>query len=115
MPFIASYSFGRMEIDHKTYRKDIIILPDGSIISPWWRGEGHRLVREDLDELIGTNPEIIIAGTGSSCLMKPSSELQEFLAEQAIEFIAQPTDEAVNTYNMLSETKKTGGCFHLTC
>ncbi|MDH3330302.1 MAG: MTH938/NDUFAF3 family protein, partial [Desulfobulbaceae bacterium] len=88
MPLIASYSFGRIEINHKVYSNDIIILPDGCIISPWWRKEGHRLEIADLGELISTKPEIIIAGTGASGLMKTSADLQEFLAQRSIEFIA---------------------------
>lgn len=115
MPLIASYSFGRIEIDHKAYSNDIIILPDGSIISPWWRKEGHRLDVADLDKLISRQPEIIIAGTGASGLMKPAIELQEFLAQRSIELIAQPTGDAVQTYNRLSGTRKIGACFHLTC
>lgn len=115
MPLIASYSFGRIEIDSKVYSNDIIILPDGTILSPWWRKEGHRLEITDLDGLISKKPEIIIAGTGASGLMKPSSELEEFLAQRSIEFIAQPTGNAVQTYNRLSGTQKTGACFHLTC
>ncbi len=115
MLIIASYSFGRIEIDHKTYSKDIIILPDGGIVSPWWRRQGHRLEIDDLDELISTRPEGIVAGTGTSGLVKPSIELQEFLAHQSIEFVAQPTGDAVQTYIRLSGTKKTGACIHLTC
>jgi len=115
MPVIESYSFGRMVIDGKSYSKDIIIFPDSSILSPWWRSQGHRLEIADLEKLIRMKPEIIIAGTGSSGLMRPSAELEDLLVQRSIEFTAQPTGEAVQTYNRLAGTKKTGGCFHLTC
>ncbi|MDW7773239.1 MAG: MTH938/NDUFAF3 family protein [Desulfobulbaceae bacterium] len=115
MPYIASYSFGRIEIDRKSYSKDIIILPDGTLVTPWWRRQGHCLEISDLEQLLSTGPGIIIAGTGASGLMLPAPGLREYLARQAIEFIVQPTADAVHTYNRLSGTGKTGACFHLTC
>ena len=29
-----------MEINGKPYRKDLILLPDGTILHPWWRNPG---------------------------------------------------------------------------
>jgi len=104
-----------MEIDNTTYSKDVIILPDGTVLSPWWRKEGHRLEPADIERLISAEPEIIVAGTGASGLMKPARQLEELLMQRAIEFIARPTAEAVQTYNRLSGNRKTGACFHLTC
>lgn len=115
MPDITGYSFGRMEINGNSYLKDLIIFPNGNILSPWWRREGHRLIQADLTKLLATAPDIIVAGTGASGLMRPASELKDFLAQQSIEFIAQPTAEAVNSYNNLAKRRKTGACFHLTC
>jgi hypothetical protein len=34
---IDAYSFGKMTINGKEFRKDLIILPDGSVLSPWIR------------------------------------------------------------------------------
>ena len=34
---IEAHSFGRMVIDGVTCRKDVMILPDGEVVSPWWR------------------------------------------------------------------------------
>jgi len=104
-----------MTIGEVVYHKDIIILPEGGIISPWWRMEGHRLASEDIGVLLDTAPEVIIAGTGASGFMQPTPELGELLAGRSIEFIVQPTAEAVKTYNRLSDSRKTGACFHLTC
>ena len=115
MPVLDSYSFGRLTIDGESFAKDVIIFPDGRILSPWWRKQGHRLEANDLEELIRTEPEIIVAGTGYSGLMKPTEELVRLLADQAIEFIAQRTGKAVQSYNQLAAARKVGGCFHLTC
>lgn len=115
MPLITSYSFGNMIVDGMSYNKDVLIYPDSSILSPWWRIAGHRLELADVEKMIQMRPEIIIAGTGASGMMRPSVELQSTLLDQRIEFVALPTKKAVDVYNELSAKKRTGGCFHLTC
>jgi len=115
MPVIESYSFGRMVIDGISFTKDVIIFPDGRILSPWWRRQGHVLARDDLVELFAADPEVIICGTGAMGVMRPSAELQKYIADRVIRFIAQKSGKAVATYNKLSAHKKVGACFHLTC
>jgi hypothetical protein len=115
MSTIESYSFGRMVIDGTSYTKDVIIYPDGRILSPWWRNQGHILEVIDLKELIAAEPEIIVCGTGAMGVMRPTDALIEYLEGCNIEFIAQKSSRAVETYNKLSGSKKVGGCFHLTC
>ena len=115
MPVINSYSFGSMTIDGVKYSKDVIIFPDGRIHNPWWRGQGHTLALNDLDELLLARPEIIVAGTGAMGLMRPTAELTDFLAQHGIKFIALRSSKAAETYNQLSGSRNVGGCFHLTC
>ena len=115
MPVIESYSFGCMVINGVSYSQDVIIFPDGRILSPWWRKQGHILARDDLAELFTAAPEVVICGTGAMGVMRPSAELQKYLADSAIQFIARTTGEAVETYNQLSGNKRVGACFHLTC
>ena len=115
MSIIESYSFGRMVINGTSYTKDVIIYPDGSILSPWWRNLGHVLEAIDLKDLIATAPEIIICGTGAMGFMRPSAALKEYLGIRNIDFIAKKSSKAVETYNQLTGNKKVGACFHLTC
>jgi len=115
MPVIESYSFGSMVIDGARYTKDVIIFPDAGILSPWWRNQGHVLTSNDLRELIASAPEVIVCGTGAMGVMRPTAELKENLAARNIEFIIQKSAKAVETFNYLSEIKRVGGCFHLTC
>jgi len=115
MPILDAYSFGRLTIDGIPYAKDIIIYPDGQILSPWWRKQGHVLEANDIQELIQSDPEIIIAGTGYSGLMQPREELSQLLDDKNIQFIVERTGTAVQTYNQLAAEKKVGCCFHLTC
>jgi hypothetical protein len=115
MPIIESYKFGRMIIDGTSYTKDVIIYPDGNILSPWWRKHGHVLELIDLQDLIAAAPELIICGTGTMGIMRPSAALKEYLGANNIDFIALRTSKIVETYNKLSGDKKVGACFHLTC
>ena len=112
---IESYSFGRMVIDGSLYTKDVIIFPDGSILSPWWRQQGHVLIKDDLVGLLAAGPEVIVCGTGAMGVMQPAAELKGYLAANKIEFLAERTSKAVATYNSLSGRKNLAACFHLTC
>lgn len=112
---IEAYSFGRMVIAGRQYCSDLIIFPDGSILDSWWRQKGHCLVIADILPLIEAGPESIVVGTGASGLMKPAEEVKKLLEIRGIEFIAQPTAEAVLAYNRLRLQKNLGACFHLTC
>lgn len=110
--FIEDYSFGRIVIDGKTYKDDVILLEE-NVISPWWREKGHRVLEEDLDKVLEHDPEILIIGTGSSGRMKVPSELPKSL-DFEVEW--HPTKRACERYNELfQKDKKIAGGFHLTC
>jgi len=112
---IESYAFGSIVVDGRKFTSDLIIYPDGRIEVSWWRKSGHRLASDDIGELIRSEPDVIIAGTGSSGLMKPEKELEKVLQQKGIEFISVPSRKAVEIYNDLSSKKNVGACFHLTC
>ncbi|MBW1785707.1 MAG: hypothetical protein JRK53_03680 [Deltaproteobacteria bacterium] len=112
---IDSCSFGTLVIDGTTYTDDLIILPDGKIIKPWWRKRGHQLTMEDLRELIDSSPEVMEVGTGVSGGMKPDKNLESDLSKLGAEFIAAPNEEAIEAFNGLAPGKRVGAGFHLTC
>ncbi len=112
---IEAYSFGWMIIDGKRYTSDLLIYPDGHVKDAWYRKKGHALSKDDISALIQAEPEIIIAGTGASGLMKPEKGFEKWLDQKGIRFISLPTTEAVESYNHLSLEKPVGACFHLTC
>ncbi len=112
---IENVSFGRIEIDGRTYTSDVIVYPDGRVEDEWWRKRGHGLCFDDIARLIETGPDIIVAGTGDSGGMKPEAGLKEDLEKKGIEFIAKQNDKAYKVYNDLLSEKKVGACFHLTC
>ena len=112
---INSSSFGQMVIDEIIYTSDLIIYPDGRVTDSWRRQSGHRLASIDIDGLIQSNPEIIVAGTGVNGLMKPEKELERLLHQKGITFIAEATPKAAEIYNRFLSEKQVGACFHLTC
>lgn len=112
---IDKCSFGTLVIDGKTYTDDLIILPDGQILKPWWRRQGHQLTMDDLDDLIDSAPEVIVAGTGVSGNMKPEKTLSKELSRLAIELIAEHNAKAIEVFNKIGPEKRVGACFHLTC
>lgn len=107
--------FGSIVIDGKEYGSDLIIYPDGHVDEPWLRKAGHRLSSDDIDNLIKSEPEVIIAGTGVSGLMKPDRELEKLLHQRGIKFLPAPNMKAMELYNELCPRKRVGACFHLTC
>ncbi len=115
-PVIDACSFGKMVINHRTYTSDLIIYPDGRVVDSWWREKGHRLSSSDISQLILSEPEVIVAGTGISGMMKPETGLENLLNQKGIQFHSGPNHEAVELYMKLSsKKKKIGACFHLTC
>ncbi len=113
---IDSYNFGCMVIDGQAYRKDVIVLHDGSVISPWWRRSGHALTGEDIREILAAPPDVLVIGTGHVGMMTPDPALLVALEARGMEVVVLPTGAAANEYNALAgKRRKVAGCFHLTC
>jgi hypothetical protein len=112
---IESFAFGFIIINGTKYTSDLVIYPDGQVEDLWRRKSGHRLSIGDIDRLIKSEPEVIIAGSGISGLMKPEKQLEKLLNQKGIKFISQPNQEAIIAYNDLLSKNRVGACFHLTC
>jgi hypothetical protein len=55
-------------------------------------------------------------GTGYNGFLKVSSGVEEALKSHEITLVAQPTKEAIQTFNkLLISGKRVAGAFHLTC
>lgn len=111
---ITHYSFGRIEINGKTYTSDVIIFPD-RVDESWWRKEGHFLQIDDLSDAVKEKPEIIIIGTGYYGVMKISDEALSFLTSKNIIVHVEKTDKAVELFNKIRSGKKVIALLHLTC
>jgi hypothetical protein len=111
---VDSYQFGEIKINGRVYTSDVIVFPH-RIKDDWWRKEGHELCLEDLREVIGAKPDVLVVGTGAYGRLKVLPEVGESFQAQGIELIAQPTEEACHTYNQLSASQKVIAALHLTC
>ena len=112
---IDEYSFGRIVIDGKTYRQDVIVFPD-RVKPNWWRREGHSLCLEDLEEVLRDPPEVLVVGTGYLGLMRVPREVREKLEEMGIRVVVEKTGKAYRTFNkLLSEGRRVAAALHLTC
>ena len=112
---IDTFAFGSIVIDGRKYTSDLIIYPDGRVVTSWRRKKGHRLSSDDISELIVSQPEVIIAGTGVYGLVKSEKDLQKMLQKRGIEFFPARNKKAMKFFNELSSKKRIGACFHLTC
>jgi uncharacterized protein YprB with RNaseH-like and TPR domain len=114
MPHIESYSFGKISVDGRTHTSDLIILP-GAVRPGWWRKEGHRLDKDDLEEIIEAAPDVLVIGTGNVGLMEVPQETLEYLAEHDIRTVVERTAAACQRYNELAEQEQAAAALHLTC
>jgi len=117
---IESYDFGVLRIDGKEYHSDVIIYPESShggcrVDGSWWRKEGHRLDKADLDDVLKAKPDLLVVGTGYHGCMKVPEETVEFLEKARIKLYAAPTQEACRKYNELNDKRKVVAALHLTC
>jgi hypothetical protein len=113
MPVLQSYGFGRVTIDGREETRDVIVLPD-RVVRDWWRMDGHRLVLDDLDDVLDELPERLVVGTGAYGQMRPDSGTLETLRARGIEVEVLPTGEAVERYAQL-DPRQTAAALHLTC
>lgn len=111
---IKSYEFGRILIDEKEYRNDVIIFED-YVKGDWWRKDGHRLQVDDLKEIVKRTPELLIVGTGYSGIMVVPKDIEDYLNSLGIELKVMNTRKAVDLYNKISGEKKVVAALHLTC
>ena len=111
---IDSYKFGEMVVDGKRYHADLIIYPN-RVDANWWRKNGHQLCITDIEDIVAEQPEYLVVGTGNPGLMRVLPETQEYLQNQNIQLVSEPTGRAYKTYNEMCTQKRVIGVFHLTC
>lgn len=113
-PAIEHYAFGTITVDGTTYRSDVVILP-GRVVPDWWRRQGHSLALDDLTDVVADPPNTLVVGTGAYGAMVVPERTVAALEALGIEITAQPTAEAVETYNRLAPAGRVAAALHLTC
>lgn len=113
MPRIDDYSFGRIVVDGEEETRDVILLPR-RVVRNWWRLDGHRLVLEDLADVLDELPELLVVGTGAYGRMAPDSHAVDRLRSRGVDVEVLPTGDAVRRYGEL-DPERTAAALHLTC
>jgi hypothetical protein len=113
---IDTYKTGsHMRIAGQTYHQDLKII-NGEVIDHWWRDQGHRLQKADIEDVLDAGPDTLVIGTGYAGRMRVPQSTLAAIAERGIRVIAEPTPKAVQTFNRLAEgDPEVAGAFHLTC
>ena len=112
MPRIDSTFFGGIIINGRKHETDVVISTRGEVAV---RERTHLFSKNEIQELLLEEPDVIIVGTGNSSLMKvdPAAEVAARL--EGVELLAKNTQQAVQDYNRLSKTKKVAAVMHITC
>jgi hypothetical protein len=112
---IEMYEFGAMRVAGQVHHHDLKIV-ENRIIGDWLRRQGHLLCAEDIKDILGVGIDILVVGTGAYGGMEVSDGVAEAVSRRGIEFVAQPTKEAAETFNDFhNEGRRLAGAFHLTC
>jgi len=112
---IQSYAFGRIQVDGRTYSRDLVLYPD-RVRENWWRREGHLLQVEDLAGIEKEKLERLVIGTGAHGAMQVAPQTRDWLDRMGIAWEALPTSEACRRFNALAEEgRRVAAALHLTC
>jgi hypothetical protein len=113
MARIDHYEFGRIVVDGCQETRDLIILPD-RVVRSWRRQDGHRLVLDDLGEVLDELPAHLVVGTGADGRVRPDPEMAQQLQERDVTVETLPTGQAVRRFGQL-DPARTAAALHLTC
>ena len=113
---IESYDTGRsMQVAGKTYTTDLKIIGD-TVKDNWWRRKGHRLLSDDIVDILESRPDVLVVGTGYAGNLDIPASLRRVLAERGVRLLSEHTAEAVELFNRhRAQEKNVAGAFHLTC
>ena len=116
---IDSTEFGCITIDRKTYEYDVTIRLSGEIVkrkkklSKKYYGSSHTISKDEAQFVYEDGCGILVLGTGQDDNVRLSREAAEYLEEKGCKVIAQPTPDAIDTFNHTKKEKI--GLFHVTC
>ena len=111
---ITDYSFGKILINNKLYRKDLIITGE-QVYPGWWRNKGHSISLGDISLIIDYQPDIMFIGTGKMGMMRVSDDFTTTVKSVGIdEVIYARSGQIVTVFNQCKKERK-ALAIHLTC
>ena len=93
---IQEYKYGMFKIDNKVYYDDIKLL--GSKVK-FWECRTREITMNDVQDLIETNPQLIVIGLGAGGLISVSDDVRDALRMRRIEMKAEKNQKASEIYN----------------
>jgi len=112
---IDSYKMGKIVIDGRTYRSDVLVFPD-RVDASWWRLKSHELAVADLADVLAESPEVLVVGSGRYGRLIVLPEAEQALASQGIRLVVAKTGAACDMFNELASAgKHVAAALHLTC
>lgn len=100
---IQEYKLGAFIIDGKQFIGSIKVV-DNKV--RYWERETQILDIKDIDELLRTNPEYLIIGTGAGGLLKVPDNIRQTVLMKGISLVVGKTQEVVIKFNELNSNKK---------
>ena len=117
-PRITDSGWGRIEIEDGRSFKDAKLWPGGGREWDWTEtGTGHRpgIQPEDVDELLEHGADVVILSRGRVRALSVPDETVARVESSGAEALVLPTDQAIERYNELRQSRRVGGLFHSTC
>ncbi|MFP4128822.1 MAG: Mth938-like domain-containing protein [Desulfonatronovibrio sp.] len=112
---IEKYSFGRIRVQGRDYTDDLKIIK-GRVVPGWWRKKGHRVLVEDILDILEARPGTLVIGKGRPGLLRLDPEVKSRLDQEGIELLEMSTGKAVQEFNrLMTEGKDVAAGFHLSC
>ena len=116
---VEGLSFGSIVVGGRKYRRDLILLPDGTVKQRkggFWIFGSHSLKRKEIEELSRAGAEEIVIGTGTSSQARLSDEARAYAEQARLQLKALPSYDAVPEFNRLVDLgKRAAAIFHITC
>ena len=111
MDKIQEYKLGSFIVDNRHFIGSIKII-DSKI--KYWEREGAQILEiQDIDDLLKSQPEYIVIGTGAGGLLKVPDGLRQTLLAKGVSVVVGKTQEVVHRFNELnSQKKKVAGIFN---
>ncbi len=116
---IEGTQFGSITIQGRTYEHDVVIRLSGEVIkrkkklSKREYGTSHIISKEEAKFVYEKGCRELILGTGQYDNVRLSEEAAAYFSKKGCKVVAQPTPDAIQTFNALKSHKV--GLFHVTC
>jgi hypothetical protein len=111
---IEAFTFGNITIEGKTYTTDVIVYTD-HVEDNWVREEEHRPQISEFADIVKSDPEILIIGTGYAGVLSIPDQIRNYLTSKGIEVRVEKTKQAIEMFNVLRHKEKVVAALHITC